>query len=114
MALVTLHTIQAAAVNCHHGALHINQIVLAQSFENFADDITGNFITGQRCHAILQETSIQALEHLSGSVFDDAFDKVRTNGVEEKAVDEASAVAFRSDWVVGKKSAEDGGLVLCF
>ena len=30
VSLVTLHTIQAAAVNCHHGALYVNQIVLAQ------------------------------------------------------------------------------------
>jgi hypothetical protein len=30
VSLVTLHAIQAAAVNRHHGALHVNQIVLAQ------------------------------------------------------------------------------------
>jgi hypothetical protein len=36
VALVTLHPIQAAAVHRHDGALHINQIILAQalSFPN--------------------------------------------------------------------------------
>jgi hypothetical protein len=28
---VALHAVEPAAVNCHHRALHVNQIVLAQS-----------------------------------------------------------------------------------
>ena len=28
---VALYAVKTAAVNCHHGALHVNQIVLAQS-----------------------------------------------------------------------------------
>jgi hypothetical protein len=30
MALVALHAVQTAAVDRYHGALHINQIILAQ------------------------------------------------------------------------------------
>jgi hypothetical protein len=32
MALITLHAVQAATVNRHHGALHVYQIVLTQLF----------------------------------------------------------------------------------